>query len=91
MLTYDQDALIQRNRQISSIETAQPRDITSLLNWVNGNACLARDETAYLGHCKDLLYVAPPPNDSAIGGIETWVEDKLTSIQRHYYKVDCLP
>jgi hypothetical protein len=40
-----------------SYEAAKPRDISSLQNWVDGNGCIAREETAYLARHKDLLSV----------------------------------
>ena len=57
-------------------ESARSRDVLSLQNWVNGNACLAREEAAYLTHCKDLLSIAPS-GDDAVTQLRPWVEDKL--------------
>lgn len=62
-------------------EVAKPRDVLSLQNWVNGNTCLAREETAYLTRCKDLLSVASS-NDSAVTRLEAWVEDNLICFNR---------
>lgn len=55
---------------------AKVRDVSSLQNWVNGNACLARAETAYLLHSDDLLTVAQP-DDGAINQLESWLKDNL--------------
>ncbi|KAI1504694.1 hypothetical protein F5X99DRAFT_370710 [Biscogniauxia marginata] len=61
----DYDALIERNRRMLSFETATNRDVANLQNWIDGNGCIAREETAYLEQGEDLLTVASP-NDSAI-------------------------
>ena len=45
-------------------------------NWVNGIACLARAETAYLLHSEDLLNVAQS-DDGATIQLKIWVEDNL--------------
>ena len=59
-----------------SFEAAKPRDVLSMQNWINGNACLSREETAYLTRGNELLSVASP-DDSAMGRLEAWVEDNL--------------
>lgn len=69
-----------------SFEAANPRDVLSLQNWVNGNACLAREETAYLTRCNELLSVASS-NDGAVSWIEAWVEDSLIRFYNGFYKV----
>ena len=80
-LTKVIDALVERNQRMLGFEVAKPRDVLSLQNWVNGNACLAREETAYLTRCKDLLCVASS-NDSAVTRLEAWVEDNLICFYR---------
>ncbi|MCJ1269880.1 hypothetical protein MMC22_009773 [Lobaria immixta] len=72
----DYDALVERNHRILTYEPANPRDVLSLQNWVKGNPYLARDETAYLAHCKELLSVVDP-GDGIVGRLEAWIEDKL--------------
>jgi hypothetical protein len=67
-------------------ETAKPRDVLSLQNWVNGNACLAREETAYLTYCKELLSVASS-DDGAVTRLESWVEDILIRFYKGFRKV----
>lgn len=67
-------------------ETAKPRDVLSLQNWVNGNACLAREETEYLTHYHELLSVAPS-DDGAITRLESWVEDILIRFYKGLGKV----
>ena len=55
-------------------KVAKPRDVGSLRNWVDGNACLSWEETDYLAHDKDLLSVASL-EDNAVARLEAWVED----------------
>jgi hypothetical protein len=74
--SIDADTLVERNFRMFRYELARPRDVLSLQNWVDGNACLARAETEYLEHASDLLCVS-----AAIEGggtrLESWVEDCL--------------
>lgn len=67
-------------------DVAKPRDVLSLQNWVNGNACLAREETAYLTQCKDLLSMASS-DDNAVTRLEAWVEDKLIRFYKGFRQV----
>ncbi|KIW77439.1 hypothetical protein Z517_09885 [Fonsecaea pedrosoi CBS 271.37] len=69
-------SMIERSRQILSLEPAKTRDISSLDHWVDGNACLARDETAYLLRPRDLVSIAPLPDD-AVARVESWLADRL--------------
>jgi hypothetical protein len=69
-----------------SFEAAKPRDVLSLQNWVNGNACLAREETAYLTRCNELLSVASL-GDGAVSWLEAKVEDILIRFYKVVYKV----
>ena len=69
-----------------SFETAKPRDVLSLQNWVNGNACVAREETAYLTRCNELLSVASL-DDGAVSCLEACVEDNLIRFYKSFSKV----
>lgn len=60
-------------------DSAKPRSVRSLQNWVNGNGCLSWEETEYLTHCNDLRNVVPP-EDSAAMRFEAWVEDNLVRL-----------
>lgn len=62
-------------------EAANPRDVLSLQNWVKGNPCLARDETAYLTRCKELLSVVDP-GDGIVVRLEAWIEEKLVQFYK---------
>lgn len=56
---------------------AEPRDITSLQNWLDTNGSISREGEAYLQHSRDLCAVAPV-TDSALVYIEDWVERRLS-------------
>ncbi|KAL9124339.1 MAG: hypothetical protein Q9217_006322 [Psora testacea] len=82
----DYDALLERNSRIFSLERAKLRNILSLQHWIDGNACLARRETAYLGHYEDLVAVAPS-GDRFVASLEAWVEAALVRFYRWFPKV----
>lgn len=69
-----------------SLDAAQPRDVESLQNWLDGNGCLAREESAYLTHHRELVSLAPA-KDSATVQLEAWVEDRLIKLWRGFRKV----
>lgn len=69
-----------------SLNTAQPRDIQSLQNWLGGNGCLAEEESAYLAHCGELVSLAPA-GDNAMLQLEAWVEDRLVRFWQNFRKV----
>ena len=66
-------------------ERASRRNVLSLQNWVNENACLARDETAFLTHGEDLITLAPLPHDGATEWLETWIEVHLIKIGEIFF------
>jgi hypothetical protein len=57
-------------------QAAQPRDTASLRNWIENTACLARDETAYLGSDEDLFCIAMQ-SDSLLVRLELLLERLL--------------
>lgn len=65
---------------------AQQRDIESLQNWLDGTGCLAREETAYLTHHRELVSLAPA-GDTGVLQVETWVEDKFIQFFRSFRTV----
>ncbi|KAM4057150.1 hypothetical protein HRG_014836 [Hirsutella rhossiliensis] len=81
----DYDALVERNRRVIGFEAASRRDITNLRNWVDGNGCIAREETAYLAQTEDLLSVAVT-DDSAMTWIGALVEDGRVYFREHFSK-----
>lgn len=81
----DYDAMVERNNKMLTYMPASSRDVLSLQNWVNGNACLARDETAYLTHCNELISVTSS-GDGTPKRLEAWIEDKLVYLRRVFRK-----
>lgn len=69
-----------------SLDPAKHRDIESLQNWLNGTGCLAREESAYRMHDRDLVSLGSC-SDSALLQLETWVEDKLIRFYRGFRQV----
>jgi hypothetical protein len=80
------DSLIERNHRILNFQNPSSRDVSSLRNWVEGNACLARAEFAYLSR-KDLFSMAE--QDTAIARTEAFVEDFMIQCFGSIFKV-CL-
>ncbi|KUJ10002.1 uncharacterized protein LY89DRAFT_689877 [Mollisia scopiformis] len=75
------DNMVESNNKMLSYEIAKPRDVLSLQNWVSSTACLARDETAYLTQCEDLISVASP-RDGMAEQLESWIEDIIVRFGR---------
>jgi hypothetical protein len=69
-----------------SLDAAEARDIESLQNWSNGTRCIAREETAYLAHSRELASLAPF-RDSALLRVEIWVENALVRFYHGFRKV----
>lgn len=72
----DYDAYIERSHRVLGLEVASHRDVVSLQNWVDGNGCIARQETAYLAQTEDLLTIASP-DDGATKWLGALVEGFL--------------
>ena len=53
---------------------ADPRDVGSVQNWVDGTGSIAREESRYLSHAGDLASMANPA-DRAVNCVEIAVED----------------
>ncbi|KAH7159602.1 CHAT domain-containing protein [Dactylonectria estremocensis] len=71
----DYDDFLEKTHRMLSYDSAKSRDVTSLRNWVDGTACLARNESGYLEE-RDLMTLGET-RDNALSSIEDWVEDKL--------------
>lgn len=80
------DNFVQRGCQVLRYEGANVRDLVSLQNWLRGNACMTRDETAYLTRGNDLMSMSSS-NDTAMKHLETWVEDRLIEFYRNFRQV----
>ncbi len=69
-----------------ALSPAQPRDVESLQNWLDGNGCLAEEESAYLAHRGELVSLTPAA-DNAVLQLETWVENRLIRLWPNFRKV----
>jgi hypothetical protein len=85
-LTTVTDSFLERTHRMLGLELAEPRDVLSLQNWVRGNSCLYREETAYLAHHKELVNLALA-GDCAMTRLEAWVEDNLVRFCKCFLKV----
>lgn len=85
LLTEETYQFADRWRRMLSLVPAQRRDVESLQNWLDGNGCLAEEESAYLSHHRELVSLAPA-GDSAIMQLEAWVEDRLIQLWRKFRK-----
>lgn len=73
-----------------NLSRAPARDVRNLQNWVDGTGSLASDETAYLGHPRDLAGLVPP-GDRAISQLESWIEDGLIWSYKGFRRVRIKP
>jgi hypothetical protein len=73
-----------------TLNSAEPKDIRSLINWLDGNGCLAREEAAYLRHHEDLSTIFPA-RDNALSQLEDWVEAKLIRFYAGFRNVSAKP
>ncbi|OTA56922.1 hypothetical protein K449DRAFT_387314 [Hypoxylon sp. EC38] len=78
----DYDDLIERSHRILALEDARQRNVSNLQNWVNGNGCVARAETAYLSRPEELASVAST-DETIISWLETLIEDGLSRMRWH--------
>jgi len=73
------DDFVQSCDKMLSYSSPQLRDVTSLENWIERTACLARDETAYLARKDDLLSITTP-NDDLLVGLEQLCENGVIAV-----------
>ncbi|KAH7354607.1 hypothetical protein BKA65DRAFT_496671 [Rhexocercosporidium sp. MPI-PUGE-AT-0058] len=71
----DYDCFLEKTHRMLSYDRAKSRDVSSLRNWVDGTACLARNESEYLEE-RDLITLGTT-QDNALSFIQDWIEDKL--------------
>ncbi|PVH94288.1 hypothetical protein DM02DRAFT_539782, partial [Periconia macrospinosa] len=69
----DYESLIQPNSLILALPCGWRRYIRSLQKWVDGNRCIAREETEYLQHCDNLVTAA----SSSKGTVLAWIKIRL--------------
>lgn len=86
LLSGGLDSLVERNRQILTLKTAKIRDISSLKHWIEGNACITREESAYLLQREDLLSTTSL-SDDAVANVEAWLEDRIVQCWKDYREV----
>jgi hypothetical protein len=65
-LTINLDSFNEIIHRTLCFDPAQPRDVLSLRNWVNGTGCLDRKETAYLAQYRELVNLAPSGDSATI-------------------------
>ncbi|KAF1828591.1 hypothetical protein BDW02DRAFT_593168 [Decorospora gaudefroyi] len=82
----DYDDYVERICRILKLTSPSRRDITSLSNWLNGTAALARDETRYLQNSTDLASL-DPGDDSLISTVHGLVEDALIRFFKRFRKL----
>jgi hypothetical protein len=73
------DQLIEGSRKINTYESAPSRLVSSLQNWHRGNACISRNETAFLEHREDLFALAWQ-EDGAISWLGEIVPESLVRL-----------
>ncbi|KAF7591364.1 hypothetical protein BBP40_001642 [Aspergillus hancockii] len=83
LLEYDD--LLERNARMNLLKPAQPREVTSLPNWINGTGSIARDESEYLSCQKDLLTLKSS-DDGPLSRLEDAVEDAFIRLCRGLYR-----
>ena len=84
------DKFLKRNFQVLRYERANVRDLVSLQNWLRGNACMTRDETAYLTYFDDLMSLSWS-KDTAVAQLDAWVEVCLIKFYKNFRTVRFAP
>jgi len=80
------DNQVERNHRMLEYRPATERAVANLVNWVEGTASLARDETAYLERAADLLCVNTPTDDALVQ-LEETIECAFARFCKAYRKV----
>lgn len=83
------DVFIERCHRILGYQSANTRDVQNLRNWVDGNGCIAREETAYLQSSEGLLTLRHS-HDSAVIWLETIVENSIIRLHSCFGRVRSL-
>lgn len=77
------DSFLERQQRAMTFEAAPHRAVTNLRNWVHGNGCVARAETAYLEQGEDLVSVTTQ-QDNATCWLEALVEHACVKFGVHF-------
>lgn len=75
------DALLERNDRVLRLEPARSRAVTNLQNWINGNGCIARAETAYLSLNDDLIQ-SVTEDEGVVPWLAVLAEDVMDRLRR---------
>lgn len=78
------DELVERSARVFRYTQARRWDIEGLKKWVEGNGCIAKEESRYLGYGKDLFTFSS--EDDPLSRLERSVENALVPFLRSYYK-----
>lgn len=79
------DSFLERHQKSFAFDPAPRRAAANLRNWVDGNASIARAESAYLEHGRDLVSVGEV-DDNAAAWLEALVEDVCVGARRQLAK-----
>ena len=79
---------MERTVRVLGYKLTSPRVRNNLQNWLNGNGCIARKETAFLNHAEDLIELAAS-SDGVVAKLEAWVEDNFIRLYAGFRQV-CL-
>jgi hypothetical protein len=77
--------LLDRSQKVLLFESPLPLHVSSIENWLEGNGCIARDETKFLDHEDDLLTIAPVED-----GVLRWLELLVSASLAFFRKVGLL-
>ncbi|KAK5633092.1 hypothetical protein RRF57_008806 [Xylaria bambusicola] len=80
------DRFMERASRALSLRRPPRRNVTSLINWLNGTAALARDETAYLINTNDLVSLSSS-GDGLVTSMEGLAEDSLIRFHKGFRSV----
>ncbi|KAF3762741.1 hypothetical protein M406DRAFT_357578 [Cryphonectria parasitica EP155] len=83
MRLAEYDEFLNRCQKTLSYSHANPRDVASLQNWLDGTGCINEDETSYLDTRSDLVSLTSS-SDLAMKQLEDWVEDQLIQYYRGF-------
>ncbi|OJJ69548.1 hypothetical protein ASPBRDRAFT_281358 [Aspergillus brasiliensis CBS 101740] len=76
----DYDGFIQRSSQVLQSRPPQQRDVQNLQNWIEGNLCLARHQSAYVTEAnrRQELMELVTPDDTTVSLLEIFTQNFLT-------------
>ncbi|KAI9900825.1 hypothetical protein N3K66_005087 [Trichothecium roseum] len=81
----DYDSFLERHQKSFAFDPAPRRAAGNLRNWVDGNGSIARAESEYLEHGRDLVSVGEV-DDNAAAWLEALVEDVCVGARRQLEK-----